>query len=129
MGKPKQNINQMSKPRLANSYLSRVREMPYGNSLVENVSLSFAYVSIHHVEDARQSERRERICYLQFKTQGKFENSPAFVELWRFWEEEAEAEIDDMWCATGYTLKTIIRREPDWNDDAGAGGAALNVSA
>ena len=47
----------------------------------------------------------------------------------RLWEEKAEAEIEDMRCATGYTLKKIEKREPDWNDDAGANGAAANVSA
>ena len=103
--------------------------MPYGNLLVENVSLSLASLSIHHVEDARRSARRAHIRYLQFKTQGKLENSPAFAELWRLWEEESEAEIEDMRCAIGYTLKKIEKREPDWNDDAGTGGAAANVSA
>ena len=83
MGKPKPNNNKKSKPCSANSYLFRVREMPYENLLIENVSLSLASVSIHHVENARRSARRERIRYLKFKTQGKFENSPAFAELWR----------------------------------------------
>ena len=90
-------------------------------------SLFLASHSIHHVEDVRRSARRARIRFLQFKTQGKFENSPAFAELWRLWEEEAEAEIEDMRCASTYTLKKIEKREPDWNDDAGAGEAAANV--
>ena len=99
--------------------------MPYGNLLVENVPLSLASLSIHHVEDARRSARRARIHYLQFKTLG---NSKT-LQLWRLWEEEAEAEIEDMRCATGYTLKKMEKREPDWNNDAGAGGATAKVSA
>ena len=68
MGKPKLNNNKKSKLRSANSYLFRFLEMLYGNLLVENVSLSLASLSIHHVEDARLSARRARIRYLQFKT-------------------------------------------------------------
>ena len=104
--------------------------MPYGNLFVDNVSLSLASLSIHHVEDARRSARRAHIRYLQLRTRDKFDYSPAFNGLWRFWEEEADAEVEDMKnsSASAYTLKKTKKRESDCDDDAGAGGAGA-VSA
>ena len=81
------------------------------------------------MEDARRAARGARICYLQFKTQGIIENSPAFNELWRLWNEQANAKIENMknCCASGYTLRKTNKREPD--DDAEAGKEEGNVTA
>ena len=132
MGLPNKNKKTYSNnPRSVSSYFFRTRPMPYGNVLLEAISLSFSSLSIHRSIDARRSARRARIRYLQLKTHGKFEYSQAFNELWRLVEEEAEADSENMKnnCASGYTLKKTEKRKPDWDDDAGAGGAAANVSA
>ena len=132
MGLPNKNMKTYNnKPRSANSYFFCTRPMPYGNVSLEAINLSFSSLSIHRSIDVRRSVRRARIRYLQLKTHGKFEDSPAFNELWRLVKEEAEAEAVDMKnnCASGYTLKKTVKREPDWDDDAGAGGTAANVSA
>lgn len=108
-----------------------MRPMPYRNVSLEALAISLSSLSIHRQIDARRSARRARIRYLQRKTRGKFDNSPAFAKLWRLVEEDADAEAEDMRnsCASGYTLKKTEKREPNFDYDAGAGGVAANVSA
>ena len=55
MGLPNKNKKTYNnKPRSANSYFFRTRPMPYGNVLLEAISLSFSSLSIHRSIDARR---------------------------------------------------------------------------
>ena len=64
MGKPKPKDNTTNKPHSANSYFCRTRPMPYGNVLLEAISMSFSSLSIHRSIHARRFPRRARIRYL-----------------------------------------------------------------